>query len=592
MRVLKIVLTILVAGVLVISLASCGTKSAPVSESQVATVKRGDLTVSITGSGNLALSRTADLAFEMAGTVQEVLVKEGESVTEGQVLATLDTSEWEDNLAALENQLISKQRALPQAKINLMNAETALEEALAQYVWPAEIFQARAQVYAAEADVAEAQAVLRGDKLVYDRNTGQYYYQQALTAWDIKVWTQKLSDAQAKLAAAQLTLDKLLKESTIETKIAYAQESLRAAQAALDKLLAESPVNANEIAIQKQKVELAQQALQDAQNASRQITLKKLQLEIAHGQLEDAKKAVADAQKALDEAKSASPVIKAPFAGFVTKVNVKGGDDILKGTVALQIADPNKFEVNITVSEMDISKVKLGGTAVVELEALSGLSLSANVTQISPTATIQQGVVNYQVKVQVKSLEETMKEQQQARAGISSADVTSDNTSFGRQRQPTPQITPGELPEPIKKAIEEGRLTKEQAEEMMKRMQQAQTGQIGGQQQPTPTVTLESFQLKQGMTVIVSLIIQQKSNVLLVPNTAITSQGMKSYVKVSKDGAIEEREIKTGISNSQYTEVSDGLTEGEQVIIPKTTTTTSTTRQQQVPQGGIRFFGP
>jgi len=58
-------------------------ESAPVSENQVVAVQRGDLTIDITGSGNLVLSLTEDLAFEISGTVEEVMVEEGESVEEG-----------------------------------------------------------------------------------------------------------------------------------------------------------------------------------------------------------------------------------------------------------------------------------------------------------------------------------------------------------------------------------------------------------------------------------------------------------------------------------------------------------------------------
>jgi HlyD family secretion protein len=566
MRALKIVLTSLAAGVLVISLASC-TKSTSSTGTQTATVQRGDLSVSITGSGNLALSRTADLAFEMAGTVQEVLVEEGDSVTEGQVLASLDTDEWEGTLTDLEDALTKAQRAIPQAKITLADAETALEEAEAQSVWPNDIFQARAQVYAAEADVAEAQAMLQGTKLVYDRDTGQYYYQQALTAYDIKVWTQTLSDAQAKLASAQLALDKLLKEYAIETKIAYAQENLKEAQAALDKLLEESPVNASEVAVQKQKVDLAQQALEDAQNASKDIAKKKLQVQIAQDQLEDDQKAVADAQKALDEAKSKSPVIKAPFDGFVTAVNVKGGDDVLKGTVALQIADPNKFEADITVSEMDISQVKVGQTATVEADALSGVTLSANVTHIAPTATIQSGVVNYKVTVEVGST-----------PTVTTAKTTTDNaTSQGTQGfTPPAGFTP-----PTGFTPPEGMTTTP-----------GQSSQVPSQ--ITSTVT-QNIQLKEGMTVIVSIIVQQRSNVLLVPNGAITSQGGQSYVQVvSSSGATEQRAIKTDITDDVNTEVTSGLSEGEKVVVSKATTTTSTTStstQQQGPGGGMMIPG-
>ncbi|GAF89438.1 unnamed protein product, partial [marine sediment metagenome] len=75
-------------------------------------------------------------------------------------------------------------------------------------------------------------------------------------------------------------------------------------------------------------------------------------------------------------------------------------------------------------------------------------------------------------------------------------------------------------------------------------------------------------------------------NVLLVPNSAIIGSGRQIYVKVvSPDGVIEDRLVTTGISNWQYTEIIEGLSEGEKVVIPETTTITPTT-----PESGMPFF--
>ena len=97
MKYFRIPLIILVLfGVITLSL-SCAAKpdSTLEMESQVVTVERGDLTVDITAVGNLALSIKEDLAFDLfyqEGTVEEVLVEEGDPVEEGQVLARVDTS--------------------------------------------------------------------------------------------------------------------------------------------------------------------------------------------------------------------------------------------------------------------------------------------------------------------------------------------------------------------------------------------------------------------------------------------------------------------------------------------------------------------
>jgi len=91
----------------------------------VITVQRGDLRIDITAVGNLALSRKENLAFEMSGDVEEVLVEEGEFVEEGQVVARLGTSEWEREVATLENNLIKAKVSYTTAKVALEQAESA-----------------------------------------------------------------------------------------------------------------------------------------------------------------------------------------------------------------------------------------------------------------------------------------------------------------------------------------------------------------------------------------------------------------------------------------------------------------------------------
>jgi len=56
---------------------------------------------------------------------------------------------------------------------------------------------------------------------------------------------------------------------------------------------------------------------------------------------------------------------------------------------------------------------------------------------------------------------------------------------------------------------------------------------------------------------------------------------------MSPDGVTEERLITIGISNWQYTEVTDGLSEGEQVVVLQGTTTPSAPR---APRGPMPFI--
>ena len=281
-----------------------------------------------------------------------------------------------------------------------------------------------------------------------------------------------------------------------------------------------------------------------------------LDIEIKELQLKSAKQSLKEAEEKL-----ANATLTAPFTGLVAEVNIIVGDQVIDNTVVIRLIDPTQFEVEVLVNEMEIYQVNIGAPATVTVAAIPTIAFPARVTHISPVATVQSNVVNYTVKVQISSLE----------------------TSIEEQAQAAPSVSAIEIPERLKQAIEAGQITQEQAEEMISRRQQ------GAQQQQTPATLPKDFHLKEGLTVTGSILIDERANVLLVPNKAIISRGGMSYVQVlSSSGVAEARAIQTGISDWQYTQVTDGLSEGEQVVIPQgSTSTTIPTTQQQRPPGGV-----
>ncbi|NNJ09883.1 FtsX-like permease family protein [Chloroflexales bacterium ZM16-3] len=79
-----------------------GTSSAPAISVSTATVSSGSLSVSVSGSGSVAPSQTRDLAFAVSGTVAEVSVQVGDTVSAGQSLASLDIQELQMAVAQAE----------------------------------------------------------------------------------------------------------------------------------------------------------------------------------------------------------------------------------------------------------------------------------------------------------------------------------------------------------------------------------------------------------------------------------------------------------------------------------------------------------
>jgi RND family efflux transporter MFP subunit len=534
-----------------------GEDSALAQASQEVTVTRGNLSVEISAAGNLALADTQDLAFQVAGTVYEVLVEESDTVTAGQELAKLDTTEWDQQLKTLEKAVVTAQRNVTARENDVTKAERQVASLERQ------VISKESDVTKAERNVTEKELAVREAELAVTKaedSLGQIE--------EVKKAQDNVDTAEMDLTAIQMIISGAISGGGNVADATYwrqreqqAEEDLAAAKEDLNDILENSGLSlSSDVALQLAEVQLqvekAKMALEDAQtaveDAKSAVTDAQLAVDdanfaveeakndvvTANYTIEDANSTLSDAQDALAETQSLSPIITAPFDGFIPQISVKGGDEVLKGTVAMQIADPNKFEAEITVSEMDISQVELGGPAWVEVDAADGVILPAVITYIAPTATIQSGVVSYKVTVEVQS-------------------TTSDNATSASGDNATMTSPAG-------------------------------TGTVPG----AMTASASDYQLREGLTVTVSLVVADAQDVLLVPYTAITTNRGQSYVQVvNADGTTEARVITTGVTDYSYTEVTSGLEEGEKVLVSNASTSTSTSSTQQSSQGGMMIPG-
>lgn len=92
--------------------------------------------------------------------------------------------------------------------------------------------------------------------------------------------------------------------------------------------------------------------------------------------------------------------------------------------------------------------------------------------------------------------------------------------------------------------------------------------------------------LRIGMTTTNTIEVQSVKNVLAIPTTAISSQKGRSFVKVMEGEKIVEKEVKIGIRNDVYTEIKEGLQEGEEVVV---TQLSGTNQIDAVPTRGPRM---
>ncbi|MEI8343787.1 MAG: efflux RND transporter periplasmic adaptor subunit [Candidatus Moraniibacteriota bacterium] len=102
--------------------------------------------------------------------------------------------------------------------------------------------------------------------------------------------------------------------------------------------------------------------------------------------------------------------------------------------------------------------------------------------------------------------------------------------------------------------------------------------------------------IKPQMSVSAKIITQVKQDVITVPNSALKTQGNKTYVEILANGsqAPQQRTIEIGVANNTETEIVSGVNVGDNVVTQTidpnakaTTTTTSTSRTG----GGMGILG-
>ena len=75
--------------------------------------------------------------------------------------------------------------------------------------------------------------------------------------------------------------------------------------------------------------------------------------------------------------------------------------------------------------------------------------------------------------------------------------------------------------------------------------------------------------LKPEMTANVEIVAVEKDGVLLVPVAALERRRHENFVTVRKeDGTTQQRAVQTGASDGEFMEITSGLAEGEEVLIP------------------------
>ncbi len=211
--------------------------------------------------------------------------------------------------------------------------------------------------------------------------------------------------------------------------------------------------------------------------------------------------------------------IRAPFDGVIAGVYIKKGDSVSSGSKLFTLSSNQKI-AEITLNEIDVSKIKIGQKATVVFDAVEGLTITGEVAEIDIIGTVSQGVVSYSAKVIFDTQDE---------------------------------------------------------------------------------------RVKPGMSVSATIIADVKTDALMVANSGVKSQGNNYFVQApqGQDAQMQgltnsagvalslplvNQTVEIGIVNDEFTEIKSGLKEGDAVVVTTINAQTSSSNNSQS-SGGFRIPG-
>ncbi len=338
-------------------------------------VERANLPLKVSANGVVKPERSVNISPKNAGVLKRLWVKEGDTVEKGQIIATMDDSNFQGQLAQARGQIASAQ-----ATLNKLLTGSRAED----------IAQAEAKVAQAEAQLAK----LRNGGRPEEDAQAQARVESAQAQLDLaKIRSQRFQSLQTEGAISQDRLDEVV------TNERNAVASLNQAQKQLAQVQTARP---EDIALGTQQLTEAQQALKALRNGPRIEDIQQ-----ARAQVSAAQGAVQTIQTQLNDT-----VLKAPFAGVITQANAQEGSLVVPSRPVLSagqqsdnpssvaiLVDSNQVIAN--VAESSIGQLRVGSRAILEADAYSRQKFEGRVTQLAFQSVVIQNVTSFEVKVKI-----------------------------------------------------------------------------------------------------------------------------------------------------------------------------------------------
>lgn len=534
-------------------------------DERTVTVVRGDITATVTASGTVERAGVVELAFASAGTITSVEVQPGDAVTAGQVLATVEDTNALQQLAAAESTLAqavqsaaSTDASVSSASAALSNARRIAEQtnernalavtqakeslAAAEDLWDESCLDpgnatcpnpaAQAQLRAAQASIDSAQRSF--DTAVENAANNAISYDIAINQANEILGLRRSQETTACEGVASGCSS--AREATVAARQAYDSAVRARTSGLLVDQQAQQTASLNlasaNVALQRMQAEL-RKAGDDAVRSARQA-LATAERVLRQGEVAG-EQSVQAAQSALESAQASEATIEIPGEGPVTaadaaiaaaRTGVEAAQRAVDDTRLVAPVSGTVGQVPYVVGEIAAPSATSGGLTIIPDGPLEVVADFAE----SDAAGIRPGA---QATVTFDALAGS-----QAQGVVVFVDPVATTSNTGL-------VTYG-----VRVQVED----------------------------PPPTV-------REGMTASVAVVIDEVTDVLLVPQAAITGAGERASVLArGPDGVAVSTPVIVGLQGDNGTEITSGVAEGDVLVIPSA-------EDVSFPEGGVPGSG-
>lgn len=356
------------------------------SDEETVIVERRDVVEEVRVSGTVEATIVSDLGFDANGTVRDVLVGTGDTVTKGELLATLSLGTLAAELQSAKAAVAVKRAQTSNTAINIdalrEKHDTLVENARIKLYSEGLIAEPKSSTYTEtppsisgryvgpsgtyKVTIRRAAQSDRSDLYVFDMEDIEPVEISKTGATPLG--TKGLYVTFAGQASAYedttwfVTIPNTKSASYAENYSAY-QDALRERDRALEE---------------------AQAELRSASAGT----------SVASAELAQAEAEVARIQALIEERR-----LRAPFAGTITAVDIDPGESVTAGTPAISLISNDGFGVEVDLPEIDSIKVRTGNAVAVVLDAFGDTTLAATVASVNRTETVVDGVSVYEARI-------------------------------------------------------------------------------------------------------------------------------------------------------------------------------------------------